>query len=566
MESYQLRHFRRVLGDRYEFQAFLGRGAFASVYLVQNVRLRRREALKILADTFSSDSVARFVAEATMVASLDHPNIVPIYEYGEVEGVLWYSMKYIEGPMLRDEMSARKRFDSASAVRIAIPLLGALDASHQRGIVHRDLKPSNVILNREGRPYLMDFGIAKADDSHLKTMTGSVLGTPAYMAPEQAEGRALDGRADLYSLGLVLYQMLAGRSPWDTQEPVQLLLLRLRDDAPRLSSFAPEVDPELEAILMKTLARDREERFSSARELLRHLVAFLGDERDPPPLELAAPAGSAVPLEPEGPSTGGPIAPTPSAPTAELGIQGGTHDAAPRPAPVWLRWAAAAASAVALGAVGVWLYFAGSSSSGSPAPASSSRPAATSGVIPAATPSVPAAAPAPDAASSERLSSPSSSPSSEVPAEAAGRSSSGSVQAEPADGQGSRSVPRDGPMASASLGASASARPAAAPSPAPASPAPPRRAVRPPRLVERSEPALAGESAARCAGTSVIVSIQVGEDGRPTAVRPLGTSPAECRTPVEEAALRYRFDPALDAEGRPTSAGVTISVQLGGVQ
>jgi serine/threonine protein kinase len=109
LESYQLRHFRQVLGRRYEFQAFLGRGAFASVYLVQNLRLKRREALKILADTFEADSAARFVAEATMVASLDHPNIVQVYDYGEVEGVIWYSMQYIEGPMLRDEMWARRR-------------------------------------------------------------------------------------------------------------------------------------------------------------------------------------------------------------------------------------------------------------------------------------------------------------------------------------------------------------------------------------------------------------------------------------------------------------------------
>jgi serine/threonine-protein kinase len=535
LETYQLRHFRQVLGRRYEFQAFLGRGAFASVYLVQNMRLKRREALKILADTFEADSAARFVAEATMVASLDHPNIVQVYDYGEVEGVIWYSMQYIEGPMLRDEMWARQRFDAQSAVRIAIPLLGALEASHRQGIVHRDIKPSNVILNRQGRPYLMDFGIAKADDGHLKTMTGGVLGTPAFMAPEQAEGKPLDGRADLYSLGLVLYQMLAGRSPFEAKEPVQLLLLRLREDPPRLATLVPEIDPELDAIIMRTLARDREARFPSARELERHLIAFLGDVSDLPPFALVAPVFELQALEPESaPQPGGSA-------TVFLG-SGGRTVAKPPPAGRLLRNLAfgvaavlALVAAVLLG--GRWLG--GERIEQKPA----SAPRSAGAIEPVSNPQ--------SAAPQESV-------------EAGGGIASPAAVLQPTQPSATgvpaavRPAPRVEPL-----------RRDAPPTPSVSNPvdsAAPRRAVRFPRLVERAEPSLSGEAVALCAGTSVTVSIQVGEDGRPVRVRTLGATPAECRASAEAAARQYLFEPAQDVEGRPVAATTAMAIFFGEVR
>ena len=556
MESYRLRHFRQVLGDRYEFQAFLGRGAFASVYLVLNLKLKRREALKILSDTFEADSTARFVAEATMVASLDHPNIVQVYDYGEVEGVIWYSMQYVEGPMLRDEMWARKRFDPVSAVRIAIPLLGALETSHRRGIVHRDLKPSNIILNREGRPYLMDFGIAKASDAHLKTMTGSVLGTPAFMAPEQAEGKALDGRADLYSLGLVLYQMLAGCSPFDTQEPVQLLLLRLREDPPRLASRVKGIDPELEAIIMKTLARDREGRFASARELERHLVAFLGDDRDLPPLTLAAPVFELQPLEADSEPAGGSSGrrPSSSGATVSLGpggkapatpaVRARPPAAAPEPgSSVWTRGLARRRAALALSALVVLggvalaliLWF-------GRVPAESMRDKQTVPPPVRSKPLPPAAVPSDVAGAGTQ----------EAPAPSAGRA---------VTPESLSAVPRPSPPARRD----AESAPVSAPPPAaaPAEAAVPRRAVRAPRLVEQGKPTISGETAALCAGVSVIVSLEVGEDGRPTRVRFLGSSPAECRAAADAAARQFRFEPGQDLDGRPVAATVTLSIPFG---
>lgn len=531
MESYQLRHFRQVLGGRYEFQAFLGRGAFASVYLVQNLKLKRREALKILADTFAADSTARFVAEARLVASLDHPNIVQVYDYGEVEGLVWYSMQYIEGPMLRDEMWARKRFDSISAVRVAIPLLGALETSHRRGIVHRDIKPSNVILNREGRPYLMDFGIAKADDSHLKTMTGSVLGTPAFMAPEQAEGKPLDGRADLYSLGLVLYQMLAGRSPFDTQEPVQLLLLRLREDPPRLATFVPDIDPELEAILMKTLARDREDRFASARELERHLVAFLGDVSELPAFTLMAPVFEPLPLEQESlPSRGHPPGPlTQGTSTAGFSVRRRLWGSARGELAVL-----ALVLAIVLG--GSWILRKRTEKQAASAPVSAE----------AAILSVPRA-PAPRG--SEQTGG------QNVPADATAKPETAAPTKAPTPS-------RPSPPAEPLRGEPAVAPPVATAS-VPSDSADPRRAIRPPRLVERVEPSISGDAVALCAGISVILSIEVGEDGRPVRLRSLGASPSECRASAEAAARQFRFEPARDAEGRPVGATLTISISFG---
>ncbi|MEP7012641.1 MAG: serine/threonine-protein kinase [Acidobacteriota bacterium] len=535
MESYQLRHFRQVLGRRYEFQAFLGRGAFASVYLVLNLKLKRREALKILSDTFEPDSTARFVAEATMVASLDHPNIVQVYDYGEVEGVVWYSMQYVEGPMLRDEMWARKRFDPVSAVRVAIPLLGALEASHRRGIVHRDIKPSNIILNREGRPYLMDFGIAKASDAHLKTMTGSVLGTPAFMAPEQAEGKPLDGRADLYSFGLVLYQMLAGRSPFETQEPVQLLLLRLREDPPRLATFAPDIDPDLEAILMKTLARDRESRFASAKELERHLVAFLGDEREMPPLALVAPVFELLPLEPESEiAAGNPLADRPASRGATVAFEAAAsaeRTMAGGPAPHRLRgWArselagAALVLAVLLGAG--WVFR--TQSEKQPARVVVSAPAATSARAP-------------------------------VPSQILPRA----TEPKPAEAQAATKAPAAQVLLRSAEG---SQRGLTSPPPVAAVLEAPRRAVRGPLLIERTEPLISGDAVALCAGTSVIVSVQVGDDGRPTKARALDKSPAACRASAEAAALNFRFDPAQDAEGKPVTGKSAVSISFGEIQ
>ncbi|MDL1951544.1 serine/threonine protein kinase, partial [Acidobacteria bacterium ACD] len=274
--DYRLEHLRKVLGDRYAFDKLIGRGGFAAVYRVRNLRLERVEALKVLNDDHSGEKEfsERFTNEARVAAALDHPSIVKIYDFGEVSGIFWYSMQLIEGSTLADRMDLTGPMDEAAAARIAVPVLDALDYSHRRGVIHRDIKPDNIILDEKGRPYLMDFGIAKSTGSALKTQTGFVLGTPAYVSPEQATGTGLDGRADLYSFGITLYEMLTGKLPFEAADGLQAVLKRLTTD-PEPPSRKRPVGREMESIVMKALARQRESRFSSALEMRASLEAFL---------------------------------------------------------------------------------------------------------------------------------------------------------------------------------------------------------------------------------------------------------------------------------------------------
>jgi eukaryotic-like serine/threonine-protein kinase len=272
------RAVEKLLAGRYEFLGFLGRGAFASVYQVRSASLQRFEALKVLLETHVEDSefARRFRQEARVAASLEHASIVKIYDFGNVAGTLWYSMQFVEGPSLTDELARRGVFDEETAARIVVPLLDALDYSHARGIIHRDIKPDNVLLDKSGRPFLMDFGIAKTSDSLVKTQTGFILGSPGYLSPEQLRGQPLDGRTDVYSLGVTLYQMLAGIIPFRS-ENMAAVERRLTEDAPPLSGLCAGVDPELERIVHRSLMRNREVRYTTAAEMREDLDAFLAE-------------------------------------------------------------------------------------------------------------------------------------------------------------------------------------------------------------------------------------------------------------------------------------------------
>ncbi|HQR46455.1 MAG TPA: serine/threonine-protein kinase, partial [Thermoanaerobaculia bacterium] len=258
-----------LLGERYEVLGLLGKGGFATVYQVRNRNLERLEALKVLDESRSaeSDDTKRFVQEARVVASLEHPAIIRIHDFGNAGGLLWYAMQFVDGPSLAQRLERHGRLHPEEAARIAVPLLDALDYAHARGVVHRDIKPGNVLLDAVGKPTLTDFGIAKVSDGLARTRTGFVLGSPGYLSPEQLRGEELDGRSDLYSLGITLYEMLSSAVPFDSREEVATVVRRLTEDAEPLSRRIPGIDPDLERIVMKSLARDRDARYASAGEM-----------------------------------------------------------------------------------------------------------------------------------------------------------------------------------------------------------------------------------------------------------------------------------------------------------
>ena len=259
------------------------------VYRARQVSLGRIVALKVLlrGEHASSGDIARFLHEAAAAAALDHPHITPVYEVGEQEGQPYFSMKYVEGTTL-----SRRLLDGPIGPREAAALLApvcrAVAAAHAGGILHRDLKPSNILIDRDGQPLITDFGLAKrtaaAGDSDgdllSLTQTGAILGTPSYMAPEQAAGRrgAVGPTTDVYSLGAILYQMLTGRPPFQAATPFETVMLVLEQDPlpPRLLN--PLADSDLEMIALKCLQKPQELRYQSANALADDLEAYLANE------------------------------------------------------------------------------------------------------------------------------------------------------------------------------------------------------------------------------------------------------------------------------------------------
>jgi serine/threonine-protein kinase len=278
------------VGSRYEILEPIGAGGYAAVLKVKSRASGRLEALKIttVAPGVDPDAVQRFREETRIAAALEHPSIVRVWDSGGEGDVLWYSMELVEGPILA---AWRGRHVAAEdAARLGEALADALAYSHARGVLHRDVKPENVLLAADGRPKLMDFGIAKSEDSSVRTKTGFLVGSPAYVSPEQLSGTPLDGRTDVYSLGTTLFELLAGRLPFRSRG-IEDLTRRLDDDAPPLSKYLADADPELERIVGKALARDRRNRYDAVglRDALR---AYLAREARGPSLS-APPAPSA---------------------------------------------------------------------------------------------------------------------------------------------------------------------------------------------------------------------------------------------------------------------------------
>jgi eukaryotic-like serine/threonine-protein kinase len=265
-----------VDGGRYQLITRLGSGGMAEVWLAEDTTLGRRVALKILHERFAQDVqfVERFRREARAAGGLQHPNVVAIFDRGEWEGTHYIAMEYVEGASLRDLIE--RGLSVGEAVEITRQILAGARFAHERGVVHRDLKPGNVMVDAEGRARVTDFGIARAGASEI-TQTGSVLGTAHYLSPEQAQGQDVGAPSDIYSIGVILYEALTGRVPFDGDSAVTIALKQVSEQPRKPSDLNPNVSPALDAVVLKALAKDPANRFASAAEFSRALDAAEAD-------------------------------------------------------------------------------------------------------------------------------------------------------------------------------------------------------------------------------------------------------------------------------------------------
>jgi TonB family protein len=259
----------KALGGKYKIITRIGSGGFADVFLGEQLLLSRKVAIKILHAHYARqpDLLKRFQREAKSAASLSHPNIIDVYDVGESEGVHYIVMKYIEGETLHQRMHRDVRMSSASSVHIIRQLAEALDYAHVNNVIHRDIKPANVMMDSYGRPMLMDFGVARVQFEGNLTKTGTVLGTPHYLPPEQPLGKPTDARSDIYSLGIMFYEMLSGNLPFTDENAVAVLFKHINEPAEPLSKILPDIHPELESLVHKMIEKEPAKRPQSAAEV-----------------------------------------------------------------------------------------------------------------------------------------------------------------------------------------------------------------------------------------------------------------------------------------------------------
>jgi len=544
----RMERLQQLLGNRYRLEHFLGRGGAATVFKVTRLDLMRVEALKVLAEQYDNEPefARRFIQEARVAALLDHPNIVKIYDFGQVEGIFWYTMQYIEGNSLAVLITSTAPMAASAAARLMLPILEALDYSHQRGIVHRDIKPGNILLDQRNCPHLADFGIAKSRESLLRTVTGHFVGTPAYISPEQASGKPIDGRADLYSLGVVLYEMLTGVSPFPSENMIETVVMRMTLDPKPIQELRPDLDPDLAAIVMRCLARDREARFATAAAMGQHLIRFLEKRVSDTATTLIGPlhlpGAAAIPdpekdratlVEPVAPGEAAVIPAAPAPPVSVPPVRRPRRELRP--------WARVTIPVVLAATAGfLWL----------------GRPERNANR---------ALSPSPNETAVSRPPGPDKAP--DGPSAPLASVRSEGTPAEPQTAEPRReerpvaTSPRPAGVSPAAPGGRVTVpEPDGRPS-GPAAGVP----VRPPVLLETVTARLPVNLSASCAGQILNLSLRVGADGRVRQARVISKGYApECAEAARAAAIQYRYEPARDITGAAVEATVWVAVELMG--
>jgi hypothetical protein len=269
----------------YRIDEVIGRGGMGVVYRAYDLRLKRTVALKLMTPELALDQRfrERFSREAELAMSLEHPNVVPIHDAGDIDGRLYLAMRYVEGKDLRALLHAEGALDQTRALAVCSQVGNALDAAHAKGLVHRDVKPSNVLLDASEHVYLADFGLTRRlDEQGGPAGEGRSVGTPAYLAPEQIEGGSIDGRADVYSLGGLLYECLTGEAPFARGSPLAVAWAHLEEEPPSASERRPELPEAIDAVIRKAMAKVPDDRYTSCAALIRSAEETLGLRRPPP--------------------------------------------------------------------------------------------------------------------------------------------------------------------------------------------------------------------------------------------------------------------------------------------
>jgi eukaryotic-like serine/threonine-protein kinase len=271
-----------LIAGRYELERKVGSGGMSRVYRAHDRLLERTVALKMLHEHYSQDDeyVERFRREARAVAQLAHPNVVTVIDRGEHEGRQYIVFEYVDGENLKELVGREGALPPRQVIELGLQIASALASAHARGVVHRDVKPQNVILTDEGRPKVTDFGIARSSDVESVTLTGTVMGTSEYIAPEQARGESVDVRSDVYSLGVILYELATGEVPYPGENPVSVAMRHLHEPVPSARAVNREIPARLDSTIRRAMAKDPEERFGSMDELIAELetaMRGLGD-------------------------------------------------------------------------------------------------------------------------------------------------------------------------------------------------------------------------------------------------------------------------------------------------